>query len=177
MINADLADGVVQPTGSLDRVPREQLDAFSSLSMSMFVDRSAQCLQLFRAQHAELLADAASLVDAAEADPEGVAELASGLMGLMSKLVLHLTLKRGVMGKQMSSDPRGRAVFDQFDRDVAPLRQRASEVAKAYAAPSQIAVRLHDFKQDILAIQAMLEERFRAEERDLFTEFDRYVHH
>lgn len=177
MKSADSAENVVQPSGANDRVPREQLDAFSSLSMSMFVDRSAQCLQLFRAQHAELLAKASALVDASEADPDGVAGLASGLMDLMSKLSLHLTLKRGVMGKQMSSDPRGRAVFDQFDRDIAPLRQRAAELAKAYASPSQIAARSHEFKADILEFRALLDERFRSEERDLFSEFDRYVHH
>lgn len=154
---------------------RESMDAFASITVSMFVDRARQCLHLFRAQHAELLSDSRELLESIGRGSQAAPELASALTRLISKLSFHLTLKRGVLGKQMSGDPRGRAVFDQFDRDLALLRQRASEVAKSYAAPSQIADGIDEFRQDVQEIANLLEERFRAEERDLFTEFDRYA--
>lgn len=151
--------------------------AFSALSLSLFIDRPRQCTQLLRAQHAEILGGLSDIMSACEdhgkPDAAGL-KLAFSRLG--SNLITHLGLERSLVGKQMSADPRARAIFDQFEREIAPLSIRVSSLNRAFATPSLIASKLTEFKQAVADLRLFLEERFRSEERELFNEFDAIAH-
>lgn len=147
--------------------------AFSSLSLSLFIDRPRQCTQLLRAQHSEILGGLSDIVSACDdhGKPD-VAGLKLAFSRLGSNLIAHIDLERGLVGKQMSADPRARAIFDQFEREIAPVRIRLSSLNRTFATSSLIASKLAEFKQSVTELRVFLDERFRSEERELFTAFD-----
>lgn len=149
--------------------------SFDYLTLALFAERPQSATQLLRSQHAELQGSFERL----RAMVEGGAEQALAARVLMTKIVanVHVTLQieQGVLGKQVAGDPRTRALFDQFQRELAPARGMMNEWARTFPTPSSIAANAVEFRASTERVLRVLEERFRHVERDLYVECDRIV--
>lgn len=149
--------------------------SFDYLTLALFAERPQAATQLLRSQHAELQVAFERL----RALTEGGAEQSHAVRVLMTKIIANvqvtLQLEQGVLGKQVSADPRTRALFDQFQRELAPARGMMNEWARTYPTPSVIAANLPEFRASTERVLRVLEERFRHVQRDLYVECDRVI--
>lgn len=149
--------------------------SFDYLTLSLFAERPQSTAQLLRSQHSEMLMMFAKARELITGNIDEALQLKNLLTNTIGCLHLHLQLERGVLGKQMASDPRARALSDQFERELAPIRASVSEWCRRFPTPSAIASNPQEFRGDTEKILRTLEERFRQEERDLYVEFERLV--
>lgn len=149
--------------------------SFDYLTLALFAERPQAATQLLRSQHSELQLAFERL----RALAEGGAEQAHAARVLMTKIVANvqvtLQLEQGVLGKQVAGDPRTRALFDQFQRELAPARGMMNEWARAYPTPSTIAANATEYRASTERVLRVLEERFRHVQRDLYVECDRVI--
>lgn len=148
---------------------------FDYLTLSLFAERPNSTAQLLRAQHAELLLNFEQIREFMAGGIGESLNLKNAVTKTLANLHLHLQLERGILGKMMSADPRARAMFDQYERELSPLRASISEWSRRFPTPSAIASAHTEFKADTEKMMRAFEERFRHEERDLYLEFDRIV--
>lgn len=148
---------------------------FDYLALSMFSERPQSAGQLLRTQHSEILTEFEQVRNLASAGSSESLNLRNSMTRVAGRISMHMQLERGVVAKQMASDPRSRALSDQFERDMVPLRAAILDWLKRFSTPSLIASHLAEFKVDSEKLFRDLEERFRQEERDLFPEFERLV--
>ena len=153
--------------------PRVAGSAFEYLTLSLFADRTQGVTQLLRSQHSEIQMGFERIRDLLMGGADKSSDIKMVMVSVFAQVHLHLALERGVMGKQMSTDPRGRVMFDQFDLELAPLLSTISELSRSFPNPSAIASDFAGFKAIIERAMRLIDERFRHEERDLYVEFDR----
>lgn len=155
--------------------PSSSSGAFDYLGLIMFSERPQAASQLIRTQHAELLSDLEQIVALTDGGSGESLSIRNAMTRFSGRVMLHLQLERGVVGKQMDADPRSRALADQFERDLVPVRGALSDWLKRFPAASTIASDLDAFRHETEKLVGVFSERFRHEERDLLPEYDRVV--
>jgi hypothetical protein len=156
-----------------------QADAFGPVALETFALNPTGA-HLFRAQHGVLLGVAAQVTsnfDAGLASAQGAAALdaRNGLTRLHSLFSVHQDLEVAILRRTLQSDPRARAQMDQLEREMAPLSSELAAISRRFAAPSYILANAEAFTNAFSSLHIKLQERFRAEERELFPAFDKSV--
>jgi hypothetical protein len=155
-------------------------DAFGPAALESFA-LSPGGAHIFRAQHEAILRSATAITTCIEA---GFVDEAAGeralqaretLTTMVSCVLIHQSLEQSLMRRALSGDPRTRMQIEQFERDGVPVVSELAGLARRYPTPSAILRAPAEFSQGFASVLSKLQERFRGEERELFTAYDRSV--
>jgi len=157
-------------------------DAFGSVSLSRFA-AAPNSAHLFRAQHEHLVRLMDSISTSAHALATGqideraarALEISISMITLKSLLATNQTLQSGMMHKILGSDPRHRMLAEQHERDGLVALGALDKLTLSYGSPSRILDGYSTFVDEALPVFTGIKDRFRIEERDLFSVFDRMV--
>ena len=159
-------------------VVNEHADAFGPVSLATFALNPTGA-HLFRAQHEHILRTLAAVTEAVESGFNGARAVASALAArealtiASSMLAIHQSLEDSLVRRALAAEPRMRLVVDQFEREMAPLASEMASLARRYPTPSSILKATQEFTLAFTSLLSKLQERFRAEERELLPAFDR----
>lgn len=157
----------------------DNADAFGPVALTSFATNPTGA-HLFRAQHERILRVLDGIlpqVEAARDDSESGGALVArqALTVASSLLVAHQSFEESLVRRALNSDPRARPIIEQFEREMALLAADFSAFLRRYPSASSIIRSPGEFIPTFSSLLAKLQERFRAEERELFTAYDRAV--
>lgn len=157
----------------------DQADAFGPVTLAGFA-LSPSGAHLFRAQHEHILRAMAGVTACIEAGLEsdsGARALSARqlLTTATSMLVVHQSLEDALVRRALLAEPRMRLVVEQFEREMAPLMSEIAALSRHYPTPSSILKNSVEFGLTFTSLLFKFEERFRAEERELLSAYDRTV--
>ena len=111
-----------------------------------------------------------------ESDP-GASALSARqfLTAAVSMLVVHQSLEDALVRRALAAEPRMRLVVEQFEREMAPLMSEISALSREYPTPSSILKKPFQFGLTFSCLLLKFQERFRDEERELLSAYDRTV--
>lgn len=148
--------------------------SFNYLSLSVYAQAPSGS-KLFRVQHSELLMHLEEMRSMACGGRDNALEIRNKLTSITGFLTVHLSMEDNIVHKQMLRDQRARSISEQFEREMSPIKSSVYSYLKKYATPSFIANNLPEFIADTEQQLRVLQDRFKAEERDLFVSYDRLV--
>lgn len=157
-------------------------DAFGPVTLSRFAAAPTSA-HLLRAQHGFLARQMDSIAfeahsfgsDSPEERGNRALGLTNALTSLKALLAIHHTLESGLMHKVLASDPRHRMLAEQSEREAMAAMSGFDKLLMAFSSPSLIFEGFTAFSTDSAPVFMAIKERFKAEERDLFSVFDRVV--
>ncbi|MEJ6002699.1 hemerythrin domain-containing protein [Paucibacter soli] len=154
-----------------------QADAFGPVALTTFAANPAGS-HLFRVQHEQLTALMTSILAATEVDVTGDAGVLARnkLTSLATLLPLHQSMEEGLVHRALSAEPRLRMTAETFEREMSPLVAELAALSRRFPSASSIINSPRgEFAQACSSLFTRLQERFRREERDIFSAFDRVV--
>jgi hypothetical protein len=163
---------------SENTIASEHADAFGPVALATFALNPSGA-HLFRAQHEHILRTLANVTDAVESGLAGARGVSAALAArealtiASSMLSIHQSLEDSLVRRALAAEPRMRLVVDQFEREMAPLVSEMASIARRYPTPSSILKNAGEFALAFSSLLSKLQERFRAEERELLSAFDR----
>lgn len=158
----------------------QHADAFGPVALESFA-LAPTGAHLFRAQHEAILRLAATIAGCIDAGLAGEAagaravEARTTLTTMVSLLTIHQSLEESLMRRALAGDTRTRLQLEQVEREMAPVMSELASLSRRYPTPSSILGVPAAFGQAFASLLSKLQERFRAEERELFTVYDRSV--
>lgn len=148
--------------------------AFDFMTLSMHAN-AASGSGLFRTQHSQILMLADEILVLATGGRDNALEIRNALTTLTAHMTVHLSMEEHVIYKGMAQEQRAKAIADQFERELSPVRSGFQSLMKKYAAPSLVAADLPSFNRDMEELVRTLTDLFKHEERELYVAFDRLV--
>jgi len=152
-----------------------QADAFGPVALASFAS-NPNGAHLFRVQHERLTSLMTSILAATEVEVTGALSVAarSHLTTLATLLPLHQSLEDGLVHRALAPEPRVRMVAEAFEREMAPLLAELAALSRRFPSASSILSAPNgEFAQACSGLFSRLQERFRREERDIFSAYDR----
>jgi hypothetical protein len=151
------------------------LDAFGSVAMTDFA-KNPNGSHLFRAQHEQIRRLLSAALDLS---PKSSISASDALLArqIVTKLTacmsVHQSLEVPLMRRALERDARMRMALDQMEREMGPVISDLMAISRAFATPSQIFASALEFSQSVRALEERVTDRFRIEERELFSVYDR----
>lgn len=159
----------------------QHIDAFGPVALANFALHPTGA-HIFRAQHEQILRALSRVTGLLEAGfgagPVGCSQAlqASCDMTLvLSMMGIHQSIEDSIIRRTLAAEPRMRLVVEQFEREMAPLMSEMFSFVRRYPSPSSILKSTSEFSNTFSSLLAKLQERFRAEERELLSAFDRAI--
>lgn len=137
---------------------------------------SGAATQMFRSQHARLLALATSILGNVEREmtPASALDARTSFLAFMVNLRQHQTIEDRMLREALSKDSRTRLTMEQFEREMMSLSGEVASLSRRYPTVSAIlAAPGREFSQACIDLFSRIEDRFRREETDLFPALER----
>lgn len=157
----------------------ENTDAFGPVALASFALNPTGA-HLFRAQHERILRTLDAVTACIEGglggdEAGGVRALAirRSLTSVLSMLAIHQALEDALVRRALAQEPRMRLVVEQFEREMAPLVSELAALSRRFPTPSSVLRSPTEFADAYAGLLAKLQERLRAEERELHSVYDR----
>lgn len=157
-------------------------DSFGPVSLSRFAAAPTSA-HLLRAQHETLSRQMDAIAfeahsfggDSQDERAQRALDVSNALTSLKAFLVIHQTLEAGLMHKILATDPRHRLLAEQYEREAMTVLSAYDKLLMTFSSPSIIFGAFSAFSEESAPVFIAIKERFKAEERDLFSVFDRIV--
>lgn len=153
-------------------------DVFSYAVLAQFA-LSPTGSHLFRAQHesiVRLMNRVLETLASRKSDSGGWSLVArNGLTDILSMIQVHQSFEDDLLRRSLASDARSRMLHEQLERDVAPILSSLAALGHKFSTPSSIEDGPDEFFRQASEIFERVQDRFRMEERQLHSLYDRHT--
>jgi hypothetical protein len=156
------------------------IDAFGPVALATFALNPSGA-HFFRAQHEQIIRSLDLIADIlshglGRSSLDAALRIRTELTCIVEMIHVHQSAEEFIIRRALESEPRLRMTAEQFERQMIPLMAEFSNLGRSFVTPSAILAAPNEFAQEFTSLYSRIQERFKTEERELFSAYDRAMH-